>query len=88
MAAVVRTVGVERYPARGATDHSVGLAAYGRASAHIRLAPRWGVRLDLIGGSTRMQRPIVTFIDGMEPRDVAIWGVGFVSLLGGVEVAF
>ena len=89
MAAIVRAVGVPRSPALGFTDHAVGAAAYGRASAHIRLAPRWGVRLDLIGGSTRMQRPIITFIaDGTTPRDVAIWGVGFVSLLGGVEVGF
>jgi hypothetical protein len=89
MAAIVRAVGVPRLPAMGFTDHSVGLAAYGRASGHIRLAPRWAVRLDLIGGSTWMQRPIVTFIEnGMTPRDVAIWGVGFVSLLGGVDVAF
>jgi len=89
MAAIVRAVGVPRPPALGFTDHSVGAAVYGRASGHIRLAPRWGVRLDLIGGSTRMQRPIVTFIEnGTMPRDVAIWGVGFVSLLGGVEVAF
>ena len=89
MAAIVRAVGVSRPPAMGFTDHSVGLATYGRASGHIRLAPRWGVRLDLIGGSTWLQRPIVTFIEnGMTPRDVATWGVGFVSLLGGVEVAF
>jgi len=89
MAAIVRAVGVPRPPALGFTDHSVGAAAYGRVSGHIRLAPRWGVRLDVIGGSTRMQRPIVTFIEnGTTPRDVAIWGVGFVSLLGGVEVAF
>ena len=89
MATIVRAVGVPRPPARGFIDHSVGLAAYGRVSGHIRLAPRWGVRFDLIGGSTQMQRPIVTFIEnGVSPRDVAIWGVGFVSLLGGVEVAF
>ena len=71
MAAIVRAVGVERMPI-GSTDHSVGLAAYGRASAHIRLAPRWGVRLDLIGGTTRMQRPIVTFRNAMKPLDVAV----------------
>jgi hypothetical protein len=89
MAAIVRAAGVERPPAMGFIDHAVGLAVYGRASGHIRLAPRWGVRLDLIGGSTRMQRPIVTFFDdGTTPVDVATWGVGFVSLLGGVEVAF
>ena len=87
MAAIVRAVGVERRPV-GHTDHSVGLALYGRASGHLRLTPRLGVRLDVIGGSTGLQRPIVTFIDGTDPTDVAIWGVGFVSLLGGVEVAF
>jgi hypothetical protein len=88
MAAIVRAVGVPRPPALGVAVHTVGLAAYGRASAHIRLAPRWGIRFDLISGSTRLQRPIVTFIDGTMPRDVTTWGVGFVSLLGGVEVAF
>ena len=47
-----------------------------RASAS---APRWAVRLDVIGGSTAPAAPIVTFTDGHEPRDVTIWGVGFVS---------
>ena len=88
MAAIVRAVGVPRPPGEGVHRPVGWIAAYGRVSGHIRLAPRWGVRLDVIGGSTSMQRPIVTFIDGMVPRDVAIWGVGFVSLLGGVEVAF
>ena len=89
MAAIVRAVGVPRPPAMGFADYTVGLAAYGHVSGHIRLAPRWGVRLDLIGGSTRMQRPIVTFIEnGTTPRDITAWGEGFVSLLGGVEVAF
>jgi len=88
MAAIVRAAGVPRPPAMGVAGHTVGLAAYGRASGHIRLAPRWGIRLDLLGGSTRWQRPIVTFIDGQMPKDVTTWGVGFVSLLGGVEVGF
>jgi hypothetical protein len=91
LAAVVRAVGVPQFPTAASTDQVVGVAAYGRASGHVRLGPHLGVRLELLGGSTALQRPIVTFIDeGKVPSnvDVAVWGIGFVSLLGGVEATF
>jgi hypothetical protein len=89
MAAVLRTSGVPRFPATGFfTDHAIGVAAYGRVSGHIRLGPHWAVRLDLLGGSTGLQRPIASRVDGTMSVDITTWGVGFGSLLGGVEATF
>jgi hypothetical protein len=68
------------------TGHGVGLALYGRAAVRIRLSPGWSVRLDVLGGSTALRRPIVAI--GQGGGDITAWGVGFVAALAGVEWAF
>lgn len=90
LAAVLRTRGVPPpLPATGFfTDDAVGIAVYGRVSGHIRLGAHWAVRVDMLGGSTSLQRPIVSRIDGMMSVDITSWGVGFGALLGGVEATF
>ena len=46
------------------------------------------LRVRIIGPVGVELRAGVTFIEGTMPRDVTTWAVGFVSLLGGGEVAF
>jgi hypothetical protein len=89
MAAVVRgvgTAGTAAPPATGQGDTAVGLAFYGRAAGRIRLSPSWSVRLDLLGGSTAARRPVISSTD--EGENVTAWGVGFMAVLAGIEVAF
>jgi hypothetical protein len=68
------------------SGHGVGLALYGRAAGRFRLTNGWAVRLDALGGSTALRRPIAAI--GMGGGDVTAWGVGFVAVLAGVEYSF
>ena len=82
MAAIVRAVGTTT--PNGQTDQAVGVAFYGRAAARIRLSQSWVARLDLLGGTTAVRRPVLVANDGA----LTPWGVGFVAALAGIEAAF
>jgi hypothetical protein len=64
------------------TDDGVGIAFYGRAAGRIRLSASWSVRLDVLGGSTAPRPVIIT----APTQDVTTWGLGFISVLAGVEL--
>jgi hypothetical protein len=85
MALVVRTTGSP--PASGAAaggeDQAVGLALYGRGAVRLRLAARWSLRLDVLGGAA-LRRPVLVFSNG----DTARWGTVFAAGLGGAEMRF
>jgi hypothetical protein len=89
MAAVLRGAGTTtNASAIGVTNYAVGLALYGRATGTIRLTPTWSVRLDVLGGSTAPQRPVIGVKTLNEKLTLTPWGVGFVAALAGVEAAF
>lgn len=67
----------------GETAQGVGAALYGRGAVRLRLAPRWALRIDLIGGAA-VRRPVIVFPDG----DTATWGSAFAAGVGGPELRF
>jgi hypothetical protein len=85
MALVVRTSG--SVPGSGAAaggeDQAVGVALYGRGGVRLRLAARWSLRLDVLGGAA-FRRPVLVFSNG----DTARWGTVFAAGLGGAEMRF
>jgi hypothetical protein len=85
MALVVRTTGSPppSGAAAGGEDQAVGLALYGRGAVRLRLAARWSLRLDVLGG-TALRRPVLVFSNG----DTARWGTVFAAGLGGAEMRF
>jgi hypothetical protein len=85
MAAVVRVAGTTNPDAMGVTGQAVGVALYGRIAGRFRLSPGWSLRLDLLGGSTAPQRPVVVGSGGGE---ITAWGEGFGAALAGLEAGF
>jgi hypothetical protein len=85
MALVVRTTGSPppSGAATGGEDQATGLALYGRGAVRLRLAARWSLRLDLLGGAA-LRRPVLVFSNG----DTARWGSVFAGGLGGAEMRF
>jgi hypothetical protein len=85
MALVVRTTGSPppSGAAAGGEDQAVGLALYGRGAVRLRLAARWSLRLEVLGG-TALRRPVLVFSNG----DTARWGTVFAAGLGGAEMRF
>jgi hypothetical protein len=85
MALVVHTTGSPppSGAAAGGEDRAVGLALYGRGAVRLRLAARWSLRLDVLGG-TALRRPALVFSNG----DTARWGTAFAAGLGGAEMRF
>jgi hypothetical protein len=86
MALVVRSTGSpppSGAAAAGGEDQAVGLALYGRGAVRLRLAARWSLRLDVLGG-TALRRPVLVFSNG----DTARWGTVFAAGLGGAEMRF
>jgi hypothetical protein len=73
--------------AMGMSDHAVGAALYGRAAGRVRVSPSWSLRLDVLGGSTALRRPVIA-IGGVPDETVTVWGVGFVAATAGVEWGF
>jgi hypothetical protein len=82
MAAIVRAIGTTT--PNGQTDRGVGVAIYGRAAGYVRLGPIVSLRLDVIGGTTALRRPVLVANDGT----LTPWGVGFVAALAGMNAAF
>jgi hypothetical protein len=80
---VVRSTGLAGGSGPGETAQGVGAALYGRAGVRLRLAPRWALRIDLIGGAA-VRRPVIVFPDG----DTATWGSAFAAGVGGPELRF
>jgi hypothetical protein len=86
MALVVRATGSpppSSVAAVAGEDQAVGLALYGRCGVRLRLAARWSLRLDILGGAA-LRRPVLVFSSG----DTARWGTVFVAGLGGAEMRF
>jgi hypothetical protein len=82
MALVVRATGLGG-SATGGDDQGVGLALYGRGAVRLRLASRWSLRVEVIGGGA-LRRPVLVFSNG----DGARWGTAFGAGLGGAEMRF
>jgi hypothetical protein len=91
MTAIVRAAGTTTMASRGRVAYQVGLAAYGRAAARLRLSAGWSLRLDAIAGTTAIRRPVITVApidDTGQPEDVTSWGTVFGAGLVGLEVYF
>jgi len=82
MAFVVRSTGTTGSGTTG-EDQGVGVALYGHGAARLRLASRWSLRVDVIGGGG-LRRPVIVFSNG----DTARWGTAFAAGLGGAEMRF
>ena len=82
MAFVVRSTGTTGSSTIG-EDQGVGVALYGRGAARLRLASRWSLRVEVIGGGG-LRRPVIVFSNG----DTARWGTAFAAGLGGAEIRF
>ena len=82
MALVVRATGLGGSTIAG-DDQGVGVALYGRGAARLRLAARWSLRVEVIGGGA-LRRPVIVFSNG----DTARWGTAFAAGLGGAEMRF
>jgi hypothetical protein len=68
----------------GGADTTVGVGLYARAGLRVRLGQRWGLRADLLGGTSRPLRPVIVF----DVRDITSWGSVFGAVTAGVEVRF
>ena len=90
MAAMVWGSGTNQSAMAGTTDHAVGVALYGRAAGRVRLSPSWSIRLEVLGGTTSVRRPIVAVrvLPEMSDDNVTAWGVGFMAATAGVEWGF
>jgi len=86
MAVVLRGAGTTSPTQIGLTSYALGMAVYGRAAATIHLSPTWSVRLDVLGGSTEPQRPVIGI--KKQTETLTTWGVGFVAALAGVAATF
>ena len=90
LAAMVWGSGTNQSAMAGTTDHAVGVALYGRAAGRVRLSPSWSIRLEVLGGTTSVRRPIVAVrvLPEMSDDNVTAWGVGFMAATAGVEWGF
>ena len=91
MTAIVRAAGTTDISFEGRVAYQVGLAAYARAAARLRLSAGWSLRLDVIGGTTTIRRPVIAVApvdDTGQPQDVTSWGTVFGAGLVGLEVYF
>jgi len=68
----------------GGSDTTVGIGIYARVGLRVRLGRRWGLRVDVLGGSSRPLRPVIVF----DQRDITPWGTAFGAATAGVEVRF
>ncbi len=82
MAFILRSTGIAGSATVG-DDQGVGLAVYGHGAARLRLASRWSLRVDVMGGGS-FRRPVLVFANG----DSARWGTAFAAALGGAEMRF
>jgi hypothetical protein len=82
MAFILRSTGIAGSATIG-EDQGVGLAVYGHGAVRLRLASRWSLRIDVMGGGS-LRRPVLVFADG----DTARWGTAFAATLGGAEMRF
>jgi len=88
MAVVVHGVGTAAGSATGTSGQAVGLALYGRGAARFRLAPRWSLRLDVMGGSTALRTPLLHDTAASGDYVVTSWGKAFVAGTGGLDIHF